>query len=31
MDFAGFFGTDPKFLNWVKDLFLHYWNKGKRY
>jgi len=30
MDFAGFFGTDPNFLNWVKDLFLYYWDKGKR-
>ena len=30
MDYAGFFGKDPKFLNWVKDLFLYYWDKGKR-
>ena len=30
MDFAGFFGSDPTFLNWVKDLFLYYWDKGKR-
>ena len=29
-DYAGFFGTDPLFLNWVKDLFLYYWNRGKR-
>jgi len=31
VDYAGFFGKDPAFLNWTKDLFLHYWNKGKRY
>jgi predicted transcriptional regulator len=31
VDYAGFFGKDPAFLNWVKDLFLHYWDKGKRY
>src|SRR3989304_5562883 len=31
MDFAGFFGNDPLFLNWVKDLFLYYWEKGKRF
>jgi predicted transcriptional regulator len=31
VDYAGFFGQDPIFLNWVKDLFLYYWNKGKRY
>jgi predicted transcriptional regulator len=30
MDFAGFFGNDPMFLNWVKDLFLYYWDKAKR-
>jgi predicted transcriptional regulator len=29
-DYAGFYGKDPVFLNWVKDLFLYYWNKGKR-
>ena len=31
VDYAGFFGKDPAFLNWAKDLFLHYWNKGKRF
>jgi len=31
MDYAGFFGTDPTFHNWVKDLFLYYWDKGKRF
>jgi len=30
VDYAGFFGDDPTFLNWVKDLFLYYWEKGKR-
>lgn len=30
IDYAGFFGNDPAFLNWVKDLFLYYWEKGKR-
>ena len=32
MDYlAGFFGKDPAFLNWVKDLFLYYWEKGNRF
>jgi predicted transcriptional regulator len=30
MDYAGFFGTDPVFHNWVKDLFMYYWEKAKR-
>ena len=30
IDYAGFFGTDSTFHNWVKDLFLYYWEKGKR-
>jgi predicted transcriptional regulator len=30
VDYAGFFGKDPTFLNWVKDLFLYYWERGKR-
>ena len=30
MDYAGFSGNDPAFLNWVKDLFLYYWEKAKR-
>ena len=29
-DYAGFSGKDPIFLNWVKDLFLYHWDKGKR-
>ncbi|MFB3888478.1 MAG: helix-turn-helix transcriptional regulator [Candidatus Bathyarchaeia archaeon] len=31
MDYAGFYGKDTMFLNWAKDLFLYYWNKGKRF
>jgi predicted transcriptional regulator len=30
MDYAGFFGSDPLFHGWVRDLFLYYWDKGKR-
>jgi predicted transcriptional regulator len=30
VDYAGFFGEDPAFLSWVKDLFLYYWERGKR-
>ena len=30
MDYSGFFGSDPVFHNWVKDLFMYYWEKGKR-
>jgi len=30
VDYAGFFGADPTFHNWVRDLFLYYWEKGKR-
>jgi predicted transcriptional regulator len=30
MDYAGFYGNDAAFHNWVKDLFLFYWAKGKR-
>lgn len=29
-DYAGFVGKDPMFLNWARDLFLYYWEKGKR-
>jgi len=29
LDYAGFSGKDPIFLNWAKDLFLYYWDKGK--
>jgi predicted transcriptional regulator len=30
VDYAGFFGKDLTFLNWVRDLFLYYWDRGKR-
>ncbi len=30
VDYASFIGSDPTFLNWVKELFLYYWDKGKR-
>jgi len=30
MDFAAFIGDDPTFHDWVRDLFLYYWQKGKR-
>lgn len=29
-DYAGFASKDSIFVNWVKDLFLYYWEKGKR-
>ena len=29
-DYAGFFGKDPAFMNWVKDVFEYYWAKGAR-
>ncbi len=29
IDYTGFTGTDPKFLEWCKDLFLYYWEKAK--
>lgn len=30
IDYAGFFGKNQLFLNWTRDLFLHYWVKAKR-
>jgi hypothetical protein len=30
VDYVSFVGKDPVFLNWVKDLFLYYWDKGNR-
>jgi predicted transcriptional regulator len=30
VDYAGFSGDDPTFVNWVKELFMYYWEKGKR-
>jgi len=29
-DYSGFFGKDPMFLNWLKDVFLYYWDRGKQ-
>ncbi|MFW9921463.1 MAG: helix-turn-helix transcriptional regulator [Candidatus Thorarchaeota archaeon] len=29
LDYAGFSGTDPIFLDWAKDLFLYYWNRAR--
>lgn len=30
IDYAGFYGEDETFRNWVKDLFLYFWEKAKR-
>jgi predicted transcriptional regulator len=30
MDYTGFYGKEPIFIDWVRDLFLYYWDKGKR-
>ncbi len=30
IDYSAFYGTDPVFLGWIKDLFLYYWERGKR-
>lgn len=30
MDYSCFACKDSPFLNWVKDLFLYYWDKAKR-
>lgn len=30
MDYSAFYGTDPAFMGWVKDLFTYYWEKGRR-
>ncbi|MCW4022082.1 MAG: helix-turn-helix transcriptional regulator [archaeon] len=30
VDYASFSGTDPMFLNWIKDLFLYYWDQAER-
>lgn len=29
-DFAGFYGSDPTFLQWTRDVFLQFWEQGKR-
>jgi len=30
IDFTCFFGSDPVFVSWVKDLFSYYWDKAQR-
>ncbi len=30
VDYVSFIGRDPVFLNWVKEVFLYYWDKGNR-
>jgi predicted transcriptional regulator len=30
IDYTGFFGKDPSFVGWTKDLFEFYWSKGQR-
>jgi predicted transcriptional regulator len=30
IDYAGFFGSDPLFRSWVRDLFLFYWGQAER-
>ncbi|PVX25199.1 MAG: hypothetical protein CW716_08465 [Candidatus Bathyarchaeum sp.] len=30
VDYASFSGVDPMFLNWIKDLFLYYWDEAER-
>ncbi len=29
VDYASFSGSDPAFTNWIKDLFLFYWERAK--
>ncbi len=31
MDYAAFYGKDQTFVNWARELFLYYWDKGKSY
>ncbi len=30
LDYAGFYGGDPVFMNWARELFLYYWERGAR-
>jgi predicted transcriptional regulator len=30
VDYVSFVGVDPVFVNWVKEVFLYYWEKGNR-
>lgn len=29
MDYTGFFGKDPLFVTWTRDLFEYYWDRGQ--
>jgi hypothetical protein len=29
-DYAGFYGKDQAFVDWTKELFSYYWDKGQR-
>jgi predicted transcriptional regulator len=31
MEYAAFFGKDQLFVNWARDIFLHYWEIGKNF
>ncbi|MCW4012580.1 MAG: hypothetical protein NWF07_06250 [Candidatus Bathyarchaeota archaeon] len=28
IDYTGFYGTDPVFMNWARELFTYYWDRG---
>lgn len=30
VDYAAFVGNDPVFHDWIRDVFLYYWELGKR-
>ncbi len=30
-DFVGFYGNDPLFLKWTNDVYLYYWEQGKKW
>ena len=30
IDYSSFYGTDPAFIGWVKDLFMYFWEKARR-
>jgi predicted transcriptional regulator len=30
MDYTGFYGKDPAFVNWTRELFCYYWDRGQR-
>lgn len=29
-DYTGFLGSEPMFRDWIRDVFLHYWDKARR-